>query len=133
MKSSATVVNVLAAIGVIAAVALLTAGGVAIAGGIGDDDTDSPPTAATTPATTIAVDQDDLQPDADDQPLTAAETDRVAAAAKRIAGQDSTVVEVDRSDDLGEAYEVEVLTPQGELDIALDERLERVPNLRYDD
>jgi hypothetical protein len=128
MKSSATVVNVLAVIGVIAALALLTAGGVAIAGGIGDDDTDSPLTAATTPATTPAVD-----PDADDRPLTAAETDRVAAAAKRIAGADATVVEVDRSDDLGEAYEVEVLTPQGELDIALDERLERVPNLRYDD
>lgn len=70
--------------------------------------------------------------DRDDRPLTAAESDRVRRAALELAGG-GTVTDVDRSDDLGEAYEVEVLTDVGEVDIALNRNLERVPNLRYDD
>lgn len=70
--------------------------------------------------------------EADDSPLGEAEAAAVARAALRIAGG-GTVTDMDRSDDVGEAYEVEVQTPAGEIDIALDADLERVPNLRYDD
>jgi hypothetical protein len=70
--------------------------------------------------------------DRDDRPLRPAELDRVSRAALTIAGG-GTVSDVDRSDDLGEAYEVEVQTDAGEVDIALDGGLARVPNLRYDD
>lgn len=70
--------------------------------------------------------------DAADEPLTEAELQRAGRAALEIVGG-GTVTEVDRSDDLGEAYEVEVLTDGGEVDIALDARFGRVPNLRYDD
>jgi hypothetical protein len=70
--------------------------------------------------------------EADDRPLTDAELDRASSAGLRIVGG-GTVTDVDRSDDLGEAYEVEVMTETGEADVALDERFRRVPNLRYDD
>jgi len=70
--------------------------------------------------------------DADDQPLSKSEYQRVEKAALQIAGG-GTVTDVGRSDDLGEAYEVEVLTDAGEVDVALDENMNRVPNLRYDD
>jgi hypothetical protein len=133
MKLSSALVNALAVIGVVAALSLLAAGGAAVAGELGDNDSESTPAGSTTPASTTPRTTPALEVDGDDQPLTATETDRVAAAAELIAGAGATVVEVDRSDDLGEAYEVEVMTPQGELDIALDERLGRVPNLRYDD
>jgi hypothetical protein len=68
----------------------------------------------------------------DDVPLTDREIERATSAAVEIAGG-GQVSEIDRSDDAGEAYEVEVLTDAGEVDIALDENFERVPNLRYDD
>jgi hypothetical protein len=64
--------------------------------------------------------------------LTEREIERASAAALEVAGG-GQVSEVDRSDDAGEAFEVEVLTDTGEVDIALDENFERVPNLRYDD
>jgi hypothetical protein len=70
--------------------------------------------------------------DADDVPLSKSELDRAEAAALRIAGG-GVVTDVDRSDDIDEAYEVEVVTDTGEVDIALNDRFERVPNLRYDD
>lgn len=70
--------------------------------------------------------------DPDDVPLTEAERRKVADAAIAIVGA-GTVTDIDRSDDVGEAYEVEVLTDVGEVDIALDDGLRRVPNLRYDD
>jgi hypothetical protein len=145
MKISATLVNILAVIGVLAAVALLTAGGVAIAGGLGGGDETPAPAASADPAQPAV--EHDLDDDADvndgtlsdngslddDGTLHESESNRVAMAAERIAGPGASVLEVDRSDDLGEAYEVEVLTPDGELDIALDDQLQRVPNLRYDD
>jgi hypothetical protein len=121
-----------------------------VAAGALDDDTETVTTAI--PASDAAVENptaqleagaDGAQPnrgdaadagiiDPDDRPLTKAELDRVQRAAVEIAGG-GTVSDVDRSDDLGEAYEVEVLTDVGEVDIALDGNLERVPNLRYDD
>ena len=70
--------------------------------------------------------------EAGDRPLEKAELERVQRAALQVAGG-GTVTDVDRSDDLGEAYEVEVQTDAGEVDVALDNRLERVPNLRFDD
>jgi hypothetical protein len=50
----------------------------------------------------------------------------------RVAGG-GVVTDIDRSDDIDEAYEVEVVSDAGEIDIALNDRFERVPNLRYDD
>lgn len=83
-------------------------------------------------AQTPAPDADDVVVDADDVPLGKAEADRVAKAAVAAAGG-GTVTEVSRSDDPGEAYEVEVLTDAGEVDVALDEQLKRVSNSPYDD
>ena len=70
--------------------------------------------------------------DDDDMPLGKTEARRVGRAAVKAAGG-GTVVEIDRSDDPGETYEVEVLTARGEIDIALDQNLQRVQNLAYDD
>ena len=70
--------------------------------------------------------------DVDDVPLSKNELDRAEAAALRLAGG-GVVTDIDRSDDIDEAYEVEVVTATGEIDIALNDRFERVPNLRYDD
>lgn len=105
----------------------------------GDDDEEAVVlTTTATPASSVTgsddVDADDVDPvlDRDDQPLTPAEADRVARAALRIAGG-GTVTELGRSDDPGEAYEVEVQTEAGEIDIALDENLNRVSNNPYDD
>jgi hypothetical protein len=61
-----------------------------------------------------------------------AEARRVGAAAVAAAGG-GTVVEISRSDDPGETYEVEVITDRGEIDIALDDNLKRVANEAYDD
>lgn len=68
----------------------------------------------------------------DDVPLTTGERRRVERAALVVTGG-GTVSEVDRSDDPGEAYEVEVITDRGEVDVALDQDLRRVDNSRYDD
>ena len=125
-------------------VALIIAGllitglaGALIATSLGDDDDDeqvvvttsASPGAATEPTTvadtTVAIDPED-------EPLTPAEANRVAKAAIRAAGG-GTVAELDRSDDPGEAYEVEVHTDMGEVDIALDENLQLVSNTAYDD
>jgi len=63
--------------------------------------------------------------------LSADEVKRASEAALAIVGG-GRVVEVDRSDDLGEAYEVEVVVGDREVDVALDKKFRRVPNLRYD-
>jgi hypothetical protein len=91
---------------------------------ISADDADDRTTGSNAPAA-VVVDDDDL-------PLGKAEAQRVGKAAMKAAGG-GTVVEIGRSDDPGEAYEVEVLTEQGEIDIALDQNLDRVKNLAYDD
>jgi hypothetical protein len=70
--------------------------------------------------------------DPDDAPLGRAEAKRVGAAAVAAVGG-GTAVEIDRSDDPGEAYEVEVMTDRGEVDVALDDNLRRVENVPYDD
>lgn len=57
---------------------------------------------------------------------------RVAEAARAAVGG-GTVSEVDRSDDPGESWEVEVITRRGEVDVALDAELRRIPNAAYED
>lgn len=118
-------------------------GGALIANATSDDD-DSEPAAAALPTADAAVTREtpvspstgQAQPvvvvDDDDMPLGKTEARRVGRAAVRAAGG-GTVVEIDRSDDPGETYEVEVLTARGEIDIALDQNLQRVQNLAYDD
>lgn len=70
--------------------------------------------------------------DPEDEPISPALADRVAKAAVAAAGG-GTVTDLGRSDDPGEAFEIEVQTDTGEVDIALDENLNRVSNNPYDD
>ncbi|GIK78244.1 MAG: hypothetical protein EDQ89_04645 [Acidobacteria bacterium] len=124
------------------AVAILA--GALIAGGDGDDE-DGPeiatvtvpaqPAGVTGGAEGAATAPQGVGPadaDPDDRPLGSAEAGRAGRAAIAAVGG-GTVVEVDRSDDPGEAYEVEVLTDRGEIDVALDHNLRRVPNAAYED
>jgi len=71
------------------------------------------------------IDRDDTSgaPDADDAPVVGAERERVeAAAVEEVGGGEATSVE--RSDDAGEAFEVEVVAQDGtEWDLALAEDL----------
>lgn len=60
------------------------------------------------------------------------ERDRVAAAATRAAGG-GEAVEVEKSDDRGEAYEVEVRLDGREVEVTLDEDLKPVAEERDDD
>jgi hypothetical protein len=106
--------------GVLALVAAAALGALLAA----DDDEDSAPTA------TFAAPATSAEPD--DVPIGTAEQRRIEAAALALTGP-GAVTEIDRSDDAGEAYEVEVLTDAGEVDVALDDNLRRVPNLRYDE
>jgi len=126
---------VLVAMGLVAGVLA----GVLIASGDGKDDerpvatvTADAPTTGTTGATTGSSPDTTTPADPDDVALGTAERRRVERAALAITGG-GTVTEVDRSDDPGESYEVEVLTDQGEIDVALDQDLRRVDNERYDD
>jgi hypothetical protein len=70
--------------------------------------------------------------DSDDRPLSPDEEDRARGAALRVTGG-GKVVEFDRSDDPGEAYEIEVFKDGREYDVALDEDFRPVPNRRYED
>ena len=70
--------------------------------------------------------------DRDDTQLSAREERRASAAALKVTGG-GTVAELDRSDDRGEAYEVEVLKDGREHDVALDAEFRPVPNARYGD
>lgn len=55
----------------------------------------------------------------------------VKAAVAAVRG--GQVTDIERSDDPGEAFEVEVLRRGMEIDVALDEDLNRVPNQRFSD
>ncbi len=86
----------------------------------------------------VVIRDDDFAPagtptaeDRDDEPLTASEAGRAEAAALRETGG-GEVVELDRSDDPGEAFEVEVVKDGRETDVALDADFEPVPNRRPD-
>jgi uncharacterized membrane protein YkoI len=128
------------AAGVACAVIVAALAGALLGGALGDDDDDDSDVAQVTTTVTAADDDPDpapnraapVVPDPEDEPIGRAEGERVAKAAERIAGG-GTATEVDRSDDPGEAYEVEVATAAGEVDVALDADLKRVPNRPYED
>jgi hypothetical protein len=115
---------------VLVVLALLTAGGALAVLSLAQGD---PPEVVTltpdsggrvlTPGPSVEQDEGALWPD---------EERRARAAALRITGG-GRVSEVDRSDDPGEAYEVEVIKDGREYDIALDLDFEQVPNRRFDD
>jgi hypothetical protein len=135
----------------VALVSIVAAVGVTLAVTSGDDDDDddtaeiaqtaSPAddgTSAPVDDDTV-VDPDDVGEspeqviDPDDQPISQGDQNRVSKAALDIAGG-GAVTDLDRSDDPGEAWEVEVTLEDGsELDVALDENLNRVENQPYDD
>ena len=81
--------------------------------------------ASTAPTADPAIDRDDRQ-------LSPEQERRASAAALRVT-EGGTVAELDRSDDPGEAYEVEVIKNGREYDVALDAEFRPVPNRRYDD
>jgi hypothetical protein len=116
----------LKALAVVAAL-VLAAGAGAVAVMALDDDPDVVirETGAPAPAGTPGGD------DTDDAPLSADEAERAEAAALRVTGG-GEVVELDRSDDPGEAFEVEVVQDGRETDVALDEDFRPVPNRRPD-
>jgi len=70
--------------------------------------------------------------DADDRPLSPDEERQAREAALKVTGG-GQVVEFDRSDDPGEAFEVEVFKDGRERDVALDADFQPVPNRRYED
>ena len=106
-----------------AAVLALVAGAAALV--LGEDDALPPPVMLMDPASGVGVADDKV-------PLTREEFSRAIQAALGLTGG-GKVVEVDRSDDPGEAYELEVVRDGREVDVALDERFRVVPNRRYDD
>lgn len=128
----------------VAALVAAAALGAAVALVATNDDDESEPTTVAVPTAVAAPDaaittrerQSEPPPpvavEADDVALGRAEAARVSKAALAIAGG-GTITDIGRSDDPGEAYEVEVQTSAGEVDIALDDKLERVPNRSYDD
>lgn len=127
------------AVTVVAAVALGVAalGGALIATAAGDDDDDATTTFVTAPPpdappAVARPEIGDSTVDADDVPLGMAEARRAGDAAVAAVGG-GTVTDVSRSDDPGETYEVEVLTDRGEIDVALDQNLDRVRNYAYED
>jgi hypothetical protein len=106
------------------ALVVLAAAGVLVAGSLGEDELPE----------VVRQSDDSAEPpgDRDDSPLSAQEERRASAAALRVTGGD-TVAELDRSDDRGEAYEVEVIRAGREHDVALDAGFRPVPNRRYGD
>lgn len=110
---------------VVAALACAASSGGLVVYALGaDEEVASTRSLAPAPATSDA-------PDVDDRPLEPREAARVGAAALRLT-QGGTITEIDRSDDPGERYEVEVVRQGREIDVALDARLRRVPNVRHD-
>jgi len=122
--------TVLTRIAVVAGVALAVGAGALAVSWLTEDD--PPRIVITLPATSAPAAPAAPVAAGDGRPLSAAESRRAGDAALRVTGG-GTVAEVERSDDPGEAYEVEVITDGEEHDIALDGDFRPVPNLRYDD
>lgn len=114
----------------LAALAIAAGGGGLLALAL-DGDGDVPAIDVAT-TTAPAAGSSERAADADDQPLSASEADRVTAAALRVTGG-GTITELDRSDDPGETYEVEVVKDGREIDLAFDASFRRVPNRRYEE
>ena len=73
-----------------------------------------------------------LSVDDDGQTITDDEIRAIGEAATKAVGG-GQVSDIERSDDPGEAFEVEVVVDGQEVDVALDENLKRVPNQRFSD
>jgi len=119
-------------IAVLAVIALVGGAGALAADALDDDelpevvtlqDGSAPEPPAATPEPAV---------DSDDRPLSPAQETRATAAALKVT-KGGTVAELDRSDDPGEAYEVEVIKDGREYDVALDADFRPVPNRRYDE
>ena len=117
---------------VLALIALVGGAGALAADALDDDDLpevvtlqdgSAPEPPAATPESAV---------DSDDRPLSPAQETRASAAALKVT-KGGQVAELDRSDDPGEAYEVEVIKDGREYDVALDAEFRPVPNRRYDD
>ena len=106
------------------ALVVIAGAGVLLASALGEDDLPEVVTRSEQPA--------GPEDDRDDAQLSAREERRASAAALKVTGG-GTVAELDRSDDRGEAYEVEVIKDGREHDVALDADFQPVPNRRYDD
>jgi len=106
------------------ALVVIAGAGVLIAGALGEDDLPEVVTRSERPP--------EPDNDSDDAQLSAREERRASAAALKVTGG-GTVAELDRSDDRGEAYEVEVIKDGREHDVALDADFRPVPNARYGD
>ena len=121
---------------VIGAVVLALAAGFVIGQTVlGDDDddervvrisTDSTDSPAGTPAETS------LSVDDSGETITDEEIKAISRAASDAVGG-GEVTDIERSDDPGEAFEVEVVKDGQEIDVALDDQLNRVPNQRFTD
>jgi hypothetical protein len=105
--------------------------GRAVLGGEGDDErvvrisTGATGSAGSPAELTLSIEDDG-------KPITDGEIARISTAATAAVGG-GRVTDIERSDDPGEAYEVEVVKGGAEIDVALDENLERVPNQRFSD
>ena len=106
------------------ALVVIAGAGVLIAGALGEDDLPE--------VVTQGEGQAEPEDDRDDAQLSAQEERRASAAALKVTGG-GTIAELDRSDDRGEAYEVEVIKDGREQDVALDADFQPVPNRRYGD
>ena len=113
-------------------VALVSGAGALVAGALDEDELpevvtlqggSAPEPAAAAPEPTV---------DSDDRPLSPSQETRASAAALRVTSG-GEVAELDRSDDPGESYEVEVIKDGREYDVALDADFRLVPNRRYGD
>ena len=123
------------------ALALVVAalGGALVATAANDDDdrpvqaaAPSQPVPSTTTATGPAVETAPLEAtDPDDRPIGRRELRRVRDAALQ-ASNGGQVVDIDRSDDAGVAYEIEIRRQGRDIDVHLDRNL-RAVSTNYDD
>jgi hypothetical protein len=115
----------------LAVLALVAGGGALLAESLGEDEL--PPVVTLQGESTAGAPRATVEAeDRDDRPLTRDQERRAGAAALKVT-RGGTVAELDRSDDPGERYEVEVIKAGREYDVALDAAFRPVPNRRYED
>lgn len=101
---------------------------------LGGDDDDERVVRVTTDPTgpTGVTTEQTLSIEDDGQPISDSEISAITKAATAAVGG-GEVTDIERSDDPGEAFEVEVVKDGQEIDVALDAELNRVPNQRFSD
>jgi len=100
----------------------------------GDDDDERVVRISTDPAgsPTGTTTEQTLSIEDDGRPISDDEIRAIGEAATAAVGG-GQVTDIERSDDPGEAFEVEVVKGGREIDVALDSNLDRVPNQRFTD